>query len=43
LYYTEIKKYRTKKLVRNDLSIKEVKACLSTGFWTVIDGYKTFI
>lgn len=43
LYYTEIKKYRTKKLVKNNKTIKNTHTSLSNNFWLLKSSYKTFL
>jgi hypothetical protein len=43
LYYTEIKKYRTKKLVKNNRTIKNTHTSLSNNFWLLKSSYKTFL
>ena len=42
-YYTEIKKYRTKKLVKNNLTINETHKSLSNNLWLLNNSYKTFL
>jgi len=43
LYYTQIKKYRTKKLVKNNKTIKNTHTSLSNNFWLLKSSYKTFL
>ena len=43
LYYTEIKKYRTKKLVKNNTTSKNTHTSLSNNFWLLKNSYKTFL
>ena len=43
LYYTEIKKYRTKKLVKNNVTVKNTQTSLSNHFWLLKNSYKTFL
>jgi hypothetical protein len=43
LYYTEIKKYRTKKLVKNNKIIINTHTSLSNNFWLLKSSYKTFL
>lgn len=43
LYFTEIKKYRTKKLVKNNLTIKNIQISLTNNFWLLNNSYKKFL
>jgi len=43
LYFTEIKKYRTKKLVKNNLTIKNTQVSLTNNFWLLNNSYKNFL
>lgn len=43
LYFTEIKKYRTKKLVKNNLTIKNTQVSLTNNFWLLNNSYKKFL
>ena len=43
LYYTEIKKYRTKKLVKNNITVENTHTSLSNNFWLLKSSYKTFL
>ena len=43
LYFTEIKKYRTKKLVKNGLTIKSTQVSLTNNFWLLNNSYKKFL
>ena len=43
LYFTEIKKYRTKKLVKNSLTIRNTKISLTSNLWLLNNSYKNFL
>ena len=43
LYFTEIKKYRTKKLVKNNLTIKNIQVSLTNNLWLLNNSYKNFL
>ena len=43
LSFTEIKKYRTKKLVKNNLTIKNTKVSLTNNLWLLNNSYKNFL
>ena len=43
LYFTEIKKYRTKKLVKNNLTVKNTQVSLTNNFWLLNNSYKKFL
>ena len=43
LYFTEIKKYRTKKLVKNNLTVKNTHVSLTNNFWLLNNSYKKFL
>ena len=43
LYFTEIKKYRTKKLVKNNLIVKNTETSLFNNFWLLNNSYKNFL
>lgn len=43
LYFTEIKKYRTKKLVKNNLIIKNTQVSLTNNLWLLNKSYKNFL
>jgi hypothetical protein len=43
LSYTEVKKYRTKKLVKNNTTIRNTNTSLSNNFWLLKSSYKTFL
>ena len=43
LYFTEIKKYRTKKLVKNNLTIKNIQVSLTNNLWLLNNSYKKFL
>jgi hypothetical protein len=43
LYYTEIKKYRAKKLVKNNFTVQTTQTNLSFNSWLLKDCYKTFL
>lgn len=43
LYFTEIKKYRTKKLVKNNLIIKNTQVSLTNNLWLLNNSYKNFL
>ena len=42
-YFTEIKKFRTKKLVKNSLVIKDTQTSLNNILWLVNNSYKKFL
>ena len=42
-YYTEIKKYRTKKLVKNKVIVIDTEKSLVNNLWLMNDSYKTFL
>jgi len=43
LYFTEIKKYRTKKLVKNNLTVKNIQVSLTNNLWLLNNSYKKFL
>ena len=43
LYFAEIKKYRTKKLVKNNFIIKKTEISLINNFWLLNNDYKKFL
>ena len=43
LYYTEIKKYRTKKLVKNNLIVKNTETSLFNNLWLLNNSYRNFL
>ena len=42
-YFTEIKKFRTKKLVKNSLIVKDTQTSLSNNLWLINHNYKKFL
>lgn len=42
-YFTEIKKFRTKKLVKNSLTVKDTQTSLSNNLWLINHSYKKFL
>ena len=43
LYYTEIKKYRAKKMAKDVLTVKNTQTNLNYSFWLIQNCYKTFL
>lgn len=43
LGYTEIKKYRAKKLVKNQIIIENTETSLNNNFWLLKNSYRTFL
>lgn len=43
LSFTEIKKYRTKKLVKNNSTIKNIQISLTNNLWLLNNSYKKFL
>ena len=42
-YFTEIKKFRTKKLVKNSMLIKNTQTSLNNNLWLINNSYKKFL
>jgi len=42
-YFTEIKKFRTKKLVNNSLIVKNTHTSLNNNLWLINHSYKRFL
>ena len=42
-YFTEIKKFRTKKLVKNSLTVKNTQTSINNNLWLINNSYKKFL
>ena len=42
-YFTEIKKFRAKKLVKNSLTVKNTQTSINNNLWLINNSYKKFL